>query len=65
MMVTALLDRLLFHCQVVKLQGSSYRMENRRDIFENAGEVSGLATAATPPPLQPLTSSKQSKTDEN
>lgn len=64
-LVTALLDRLLFHCQVVKLQGSSYRMENRRDIFENAEEVSGLATAATPPPLQPLTSSKQCITDEN
>ena len=25
----ALLDRLLFHCDVVKLVGSSYRMENR------------------------------------
>lgn len=40
-LVTALLDRLLFHCQVIKLQGSSYRMENRREIFENAKEVSG------------------------
>jgi len=28
-LATALLDRLLFHCDVVKLTGSSYRMENR------------------------------------
>ena len=28
-LATALLDRLLFHCDVVKLVGSSYRMENR------------------------------------
>ena len=28
-LATALLDRLLFHCDVVKLMGSSYRMENR------------------------------------
>jgi DNA replication protein DnaC len=34
-LVTALLDRLLFHRQVIKLQGSSYRMENRREIFES------------------------------
>jgi len=30
---TALLDRLLYHCQVVKLSGKSYRMENRKSIF--------------------------------
>ncbi len=64
-LVTALLDRLLFHCQVIKLQGSSYRMENRREIFKNAEEVCGLATAATPPSLQPHTSSKIYKTDGN
>jgi len=28
-LATALLDRLLFRCDVVKLVGSSYRMENR------------------------------------
>lgn len=32
-LVTALLDRLLYHCQVVKLNGNSYRMENRKEIF--------------------------------
>ena len=32
-LVTALLDRLLYHCQVIKLEGNSYRMENRREIF--------------------------------
>lgn len=33
-LVTALLDRLLYHCQVIKLQGNSYRMENRKEIFD-------------------------------
>ena len=33
-LATALLDRLLFKCEVVKLQGKSYRMENRKTIFE-------------------------------
>lgn len=32
-LATALLDRLLYKCEVVKLQGSSYRMENRKTIF--------------------------------
>lgn len=30
---TALLDRLLYHCEVVKLTGKSYRMKNRKTIF--------------------------------
>ncbi len=33
-LATALLDRLLFKCEVVKLEGKSYRMENRKTIFE-------------------------------
>lgn len=33
-LVTALLDRLLFKCQVIKLSGESYRIKNRKDIFE-------------------------------
>ncbi len=32
-LVTALLDRLLFNCQVIKLSGESYRMKNRKEIF--------------------------------
>lgn len=32
-LTTALLDRLLYHCEVVKLEGTSYRMENRKEIF--------------------------------
>lgn len=32
-LATALLDRLLYHCQVVKLDGQSYRMKNRKEIF--------------------------------
>jgi len=32
-LATALLDRLLYRCEVVKLSGNSYRMENRQTIF--------------------------------
>jgi DNA replication protein DnaC len=34
-LATALLDRLLYRCEVVKLEGKSFRMENRKSIFEN------------------------------
>ena len=34
-LATALLDRLLYRCEVVKLSGSSYRMENRKTIFND------------------------------
>ncbi len=34
---TALLDRLLYHCEVIKLSGKSYRMQHRKTIFEQAG----------------------------
>ena len=30
---TALLDRILFHCEVVRLSGTSSRLENRKTIF--------------------------------
>lgn len=33
-LASALLDRLLFHCEVIRLSGNSYRMENRKTIFE-------------------------------
>lgn len=33
-LASALLDRLLFHCEVIKLSGNSYRMKNRKTIFE-------------------------------
>jgi len=33
-LATALLDRLLFRCEVVNLSGNSYRMENRKTIFK-------------------------------
>lgn len=32
---TALLDRLLYRCEVIKLSGDSYRMKNRKTIFNN------------------------------
>ncbi len=31
----ALLDRILYRCEVIKLSGQSYRMENRKTIFNN------------------------------
>ena len=33
-LASALLDRLLYRCEVVKLSGTSYRMENRQGIFK-------------------------------
>jgi DNA replication protein DnaC len=30
---TALLDRLLYHCEVIRLSGKSYRIQNRKTIF--------------------------------
>ncbi|MBN2215634.1 MAG: ATP-binding protein, partial [Bacteroidales bacterium] len=30
---TALLDRILYRCEVIRLSGKSYRLENRKTIF--------------------------------
>ena len=32
-LTTAILDRLLFKCEVVKLSGKSFRLDNRKSIF--------------------------------
>ena len=37
-LATALLDRLLYRCDVVKLSGSSYRMENRSGFLDTKKE---------------------------
>ena len=34
-LAAALLDRLLYRCEVIKLIGLSYRMENRKRIFNH------------------------------
>jgi len=34
-LATALLDRLLYKCQLIQLQGKSYRMQNRKTIFND------------------------------
>ncbi|MHA4845784.1 ATP-binding protein [Flavitalea antarctica] len=34
-LATALLDRLLFKCEVISLTGKSYRLQNRQTIFAN------------------------------
>jgi DNA replication protein DnaC len=33
-LASALLDRLLYKCEVIKLSGASYRMENRKTILK-------------------------------
>ena len=33
-LATALLDRLLYKCELIQLSGGSYRMKNRKTIFE-------------------------------
>lgn len=35
-LAAALLDRLLYHCEVIKLSGKSYRLENRKTIFNQS-----------------------------
>ena len=37
-LATALLDRLLYRCELIQLSGESYRMKNRRTIFAKDGE---------------------------
>ncbi len=34
-LATAILDRLLYNCEIIKLSGKSYRLDNRKTIFEN------------------------------
>ena len=34
-LATAILDRILFKCEVIKLTGKSFRLENRKTIFNN------------------------------
>jgi DNA replication protein DnaC len=34
-LATALLDRLLYHCEIINLTGKSYRLQNRKPIFES------------------------------
>ena len=37
-LATAILDRLLYRCEIIQLTGKSYRLANRKSIFENATE---------------------------
>lgn len=38
-LASAILDRLLYHCEVIKLSGQSYRMGNRTSIFKTDNET--------------------------
>ena len=42
-LATALLDRLLYKCEVIKLTGKSYRLENRKTIFQQQKAAAGGA----------------------
>jgi len=53
-LATALLDRILYRCEVVKLTGNSYRMEHRKTIFENNDLEKGSTHAAHFPPSATL-----------
>ncbi len=33
-LTTAILDRILYRCEIIKLSGKSYRMQNRKTIFD-------------------------------
>ena len=37
-LATAMLDRLLYRCEIIQLTGKSYRLANRKSIFENNEE---------------------------
>lgn len=37
-LATAIIDRLLYRCEVIKLAGTSYRLENRKTIFCSEAE---------------------------
>ena len=40
-LATAIIDRLLYRCEVIKLAGTSYRLENRKTIFSSDPTVIG------------------------
>jgi len=42
-LATALLDRLLYKCEVIKLTGKSYRLEHRKTIFNQLLPAEGGA----------------------
>ena len=47
-LASAILDRLLYHCEVIKLAGQSYRMGNRKSIFETVQDPSLAGRAPQP-----------------
>lgn len=38
-LATAILDRLLYHCEVIKFEGNGYRMDNRQTFLEKENEL--------------------------
>ena len=40
-LATAIIDRLLYRCEVIKLEGTSYRLENRKTIFSSESTDNG------------------------
>ena len=46
-LASALLDRLLYRCEVVKLSGNSYRMENRKTILKKENKTRAVKEEPT------------------
>lgn len=40
-LATAIIDCLLYRCEVIKFAGTSYRLENRKTIFPSESTVNG------------------------
>jgi DNA replication protein DnaC len=65
-LATALLDRILYRCEVIKLTGNSYRMEHRKNIFKNNAiekentHSAAFAPSATLPEQRPQNDNQQS-----
>lgn len=38
-LATAILDRLLYHCEVIKFEGSGYRMDNRQTFLDKEEDI--------------------------
>lgn len=46
-LATAIIDRLLYRCEVIKLAGTSYRLENRKTIFTSKSNNNGKQLSKT------------------
>jgi DNA replication protein DnaC len=57
MMAAALIDRLVHHCHIVNIRGTSYRMREHRDLAARLATTA--PTPASPPPSRDRRPSRQ------